>query len=119
MHIIKRNWRQLATVLFTCCMLVACDRSATTRTHILRATPPGTSIDAVVAYCMANDYLFTRSDDAGFLNQDTKRAVGVKMVKATVSEKKFFVTVTVVAFWGFDANGKLIDVWAWQTIDSL
>lgn len=62
-------------------------------------------------------------DNAGFLKQDLppNKTVGVKSIKINLGEYYHFPigTTSVVAFWGFDANGKLLEVWVWKTTDSI
>jgi hypothetical protein len=62
------------------------------------------------------------SETRGFLDQRVHPSpiVGEKSIRAHLGSYqglpwKVFVTV----FWGFDHQGKLIDVWVWKTYDTL
>jgi hypothetical protein len=87
----------------------------------LKSTPLGSDYQQVLSFCTSKRLKCHSSETSGYLNQDTNRTVGVQSVWGVVQESKaipFFQTTT-EAFWGFDANGKLIDVWIWKTNDSL
>jgi hypothetical protein len=92
-----------------------------TRWKLLQETPPGTTSDQVILHCARNNLKCSFSNSAGFLNQDNGQVIGVKSIRTKLSDGRIFpfVTTTVVAFWGFDKDGKLIDIWVWRTIDAL
>jgi hypothetical protein len=91
------------------------------RYMLLRAAPKGSSMEQVLALCQKRGFRCQRSDTAGFLNQDTGQAVGVRSVWATIKTGRSlmlpFVSST-AAYWGFDQEGRLLDVWVWRTIDA-
>lgn len=96
--------------------LAACSSAEAERAKILGRTPLGTGIELVLRFCEEQHLTCNRSDTAGFLNQDTGRAVGVRSVWAVVDAGRFR---DVSVFWGFDSEGKLLDVWAWSTFEGL
>ena len=44
--------------------------------------------------------------------------VGVTSIEAEVGRYWLPFCTTVTAFWGFDSEGRLIDVWVWKTPDA-
>jgi hypothetical protein len=100
--------------------LVACTNENKVQENLLEKTPIGTSLDQVMLYCKNSNLKCYHSDTAGYLNQSTGKVVGVKSIWAVLNEHKYIpLTITSVsAYWGFDKDGKLIDIWIWQTIDA-
>lgn len=93
------------------------------RRDLLADTPLGSSVDAV-SQKLKRRGLNPLISGKGFLRQPTGSAmsvVGVSSVRAELGNyRQFpFPIVTVTGFWGFDASGRLIDVWVWKTTDAL
>jgi hypothetical protein len=85
---------------------------------LLRTLPLGSSIDDVVRA------LRTRGVDVKVLptgvykqkNPAKPEVVGVSSIRMELGTA---LGTHVTAFWAFDDNGKLIDVWVWKTSDGL
>lgn len=91
------------------------------RDELLKATPKGSSIEQVLNFCRSNGLQCNHSDTAGYLDQDTGKEVGVRSVWANLHvEKKNALPIisTTSAYWGFDRDGKLLDIWVWHTSDA-
>ena len=94
------------------------------RDQLLKAKPLGTSIDEVDIWPRTEKRLnSTVSKTSGFLKQQQpgSSVVGKMSIKADLGVYKtwFFFTTSVVAFWGFDEKGQLIEVWVWKTTDAI
>lgn len=100
--------------------LVACSSEYQMRTQLLEKTPIGSSFDQVLEHCSKFNLKCFQSSTAGYLNQATGKVVGVRSIWAVVDEHKDapLKIVSIAAYWGFDSNGKLIDIWVWKTIDA-
>lgn len=91
------------------------------RDELLRVAPKGSSIEQVLNLCQTRGLQCQRSDTAGYLDQDTGKVVGVRSVWATLKTESSSVLPTVSttsAYWGFDKEGRLLDVWVWHTTDA-
>ena len=90
--------------------MVVCNSTYFTRWRLLKEMPVGTKFDQVLMYCARSNLKCFHSDTAGYMNQDTDKAVGVKSIWATLSDKNLapFVSTAVQANWGFDSNGGLV-----------
>ena len=63
------------------------------------------------------DYIST---NAGFYDQRTNppRQIGMQSIRGELGEyRAILLSASVSAFWGFDREGKLIDLWVWKTWD--
>jgi hypothetical protein len=91
------------------------------RKILLQNTPLGISMEQVVAYCQNKKIPYTISTKSGYLDQEHHIVVGSQSVRGQFGEYKesIFVTASVSAFWGFNEQGKLIEIWVWKTFDSL
>lgn len=100
--------------------LTACGNVAEIRAGLVKETPLGAEMSRVLAFCKREKMQCKRSDTAGFLNQDTGQIVGVKSVWGLVTERKSspLSTTSTEAYWGFDKDGHLLDVWVWRTTDA-
>jgi len=100
--------------------LAGCHSEEATREEILIQTPIGSSMEKVMEFCEMRKYNCKRSNSAGYLNQRTDAVVGVKSIWAGIDEKRIWlVTLTMSAHWGFDKDGRLLDIWIWRTIDAI
>jgi hypothetical protein len=93
---------------------------------LLEQAPPGSSMSDVRALIEKNRW---RADfvnvNQGFLDQRDYsgtggQVIGVKSYRASLGDYPgipFDTNVTV--FWAFNADGKLIDVWVWKTVNGL
>lgn len=91
------------------------------RDELLRATPKGSSIEQVLNFCRSRGLQCDRSDTAGYLDQDTRKVVGVRSVWTNLREERnsaLPIISTTSAYWGFDREGRLLDVWVWRTSDA-
>ena len=91
--------------------------------HLYLITPVGSSYVVAVSklggcYSQLQSY-----GNAGFFKQELPqcKTVGAKSIKVDLGEYYHFPIgmTSVVAFWGFDQNGKLLEVWVWKTTDSI
>ena len=100
--------------------LTGCVNESWIRKELLEKTPTGTSMNQVLELCSREKMTCKRSDSAGYLNQDTGKGVGVKSIWGIFLERKTtpLTIVTVEVFWGFDKDGKLLDIWVWKTVDA-
>lgn len=88
---------------------------------MLQETPIGTSFDDVKSFCDKAKLKCADSKTAGYLNQDTGQVVGVSSIWAVIEERKDMpmTTTSISAYWGFNKDKKLVDIWVWKTIDTL
>ncbi len=98
-------------------------------THIeaslLEMTPIGSSPETVLQVIKTKDWQ-TKGHNLqnGFYKQPPGRkaeTVGVTHIQASLGDYHRFPigTTNTSAFWGFDSDGRLIEVWIWKTTDSL
>jgi hypothetical protein len=94
------------------------------RASLLRSTPLGSNSREVRTFVegrgwLARDYI----GNAGFLKQEAgvpAVEVGVTSIQGDLGHYRSGLFQTyVTAFWGFDTNDHLIDVWVWKTTDGL
>lgn len=100
-------------------VVVGCGASGE-RDELLKATPKGSSIEQVLSLCSSRGLQCHRSDTAGYLDQDTGKVVGVRSVWATIKTERSTLPMvsTTSAYWGFDRDGHLLDIWVWRTTDA-
>jgi hypothetical protein len=110
----------LAVSLIVMTGFSSCGNVSKIRSQLLVDTPIGTKFGQVLEYCSKKKLTCAQSTKAGYLNQDTGAVVGVKSIWAVVSERKEapLTTTTMAAYWGFDKDDNLIDIWVWKTIDA-
>jgi hypothetical protein len=115
-----RNIAIAACSLMFCLAVVSCADTTDVRRELLKQTPIGSSMEQVADYCAKLNLRLNRSNTSGYLNQETGETVGKKSIWATIDERKTnpLMVVTVVAYWGFDENGKLLDIWVWKVTDA-
>jgi hypothetical protein len=99
------------------------DSPSTIEEKVLQITPYGSSIDKVNELCASYKLRCKISKDSGFWKQqdgETPKGVGSSHIRAFLGDEKTSSSMitSVSVFFGFDANGRLIDVWAWKTIDA-
>jgi hypothetical protein len=104
----------VAVTLLFVASVTGCTSATSHRLRLLESTPRGATFDAVLAYCQSKNLNCKQSRTAGFLNQDNGKVVGVKSIWSTIDQGWFR---TVEAYWGFDGEGKLLDVWVWATLE--
>ena len=110
-------------VLFALVMgaaLTACSNVGQIRKQLLEKTPIGSDMAKVLMFCALEKLKCNRSDTAGYLDQDTGKGVGVKSIWGVLTERKTtpLTITTVEVYWGFDNDGRLIDIWVWKTTDA-
>jgi hypothetical protein len=91
--------------------------------RLMQTTPIGSTYTSVKEALQGKYKKVEIRENIGFLRQELSnhRVVGVKSIEVHLGEYfKFpFGTTSVSAFWGFDADGKLLEIWVWKTTDSL
>jgi hypothetical protein len=93
------------------------------RASLLKETPLGSSSSDVRAF-VANQGWLDRSyagTNFGFYKQESgepAHEVGVSSICGQLGHYWLPFRTDVTAFWGFDTNGHLIDVWVWKTTDA-
>lgn len=99
---------------------MACNNENQIKKQLLEKTPVGSNMEQILAFCSQEKLKCNRSDTAGYLDQDSGEVVGVKSIWGVLKEQKATpLTITSVsAYWGFDKDGRLIDVWVWKTSDT-
>ncbi len=96
---------------------------ATIRARLLKEVPLGSTMSQVEQQIAKHGWELSQvTTDSGFYDQREKpgKVTGEKSIRASLGDYRgipFMVNVTV--FWGFDADGALIDIWVWKTEDSL
>ena len=111
----------LATLLVAGCALRRSESDI--RAELLERAPLGSSMSDVRSLIQERSWEVAYDDESrGFLDQRVRppQVVGTSSIRAELGNYqglpwRTFVTV----FWGFDAEGKLIDVWVWKTHDTL
>jgi hypothetical protein len=94
------------------------------RASILALTPLGSSSETVLALVQKEKWKSQGLDNrSGFLKQEhgkKSEVVGVAHIQAYLGHHWTFpfLRTDVTAYWGFDTQGRLIDVWIWKTIDA-
>jgi len=95
----------------------------TIRGHLERLTPLGTQYDVAVQTLEHHFSHVQKNETTGFLRQENgqQEVVGVKSIQVHLGEYRNVPigSTSVDAYWGFDKNGKLIEIWVWKTTDSL
>jgi len=94
------------------------------RASLLRSTPLGSTTQEVRTFVERQGWLDRNYiGDAGFLKQGTRApavVVGATSIRGELGHYQSMPFQTyVTAFWGFDTNDHLIDVWVWKTVDGL
>ncbi len=87
---------------------------------LARATPLGSTKEAVKKSIESKGW-HPQINATGFVKQESGRSaevVGVTSFEVPLGEYGFRVRTSLVAFWGFDANGRLIEIWVWKTNDA-
>jgi hypothetical protein len=115
------RWGLTAAAVLTLVIWAAGSCISCQRYMLLRAAPKGSSMEQVLALCQKRGFQCHRSDTAGYLNQDTDQVVGVRSVWGRIKMVRPLVLPIVSsteANWGFDQEGRLLDVWVWRTIDA-
>lgn len=86
-------------------------------------TPLGTQYNVAVKLLEQNFTEIQQSRNAGFLKQEgvTQEVVGVKSIEIPLGHYGNFPfgSTWVSAYWGFDENGRLLEIWVWKTEDSI
>jgi len=120
----------VAFTILTCLMLEGCStqrsirQSQETITGDLKAiTPLGTQYEVAVEKLEARFKNVSKYEEHGFLRQDGSppHLVGARSIEVHLGDYHNFPMglTSVNAFWGFDSDGRLIDVWLWKTTDAL
>jgi hypothetical protein len=118
----------IAICLFICsCSSISSMRSeASIRSSLFRQTPLGSSYDDVSLFLKKKQWLDEsyEGEHSGFDKQDVRPpvTVGTSSLCGQLGSYRmfpYFFETDVTAFWGFDANKRLIDIWVWKTTDGL
>ena len=91
------------------------------RHELLQQTPIGTSLNDVEKNLKSKGLSPRVSLNTGFSKREkgSTKVVGSQFIRASLGEYRsslFFIT-SVSVYWGFDENGKLIEIWVWKTQD--
>ena len=94
------------------------------RASLLRSTPLGSTSQEVRTFVEGRGWLDRNyTGNGGFLKQEAgvpAVGVGVTSIRGELGHYRSGPFQTyVTAFWGFDTNGHLIEVWVWKTTDGL
>ncbi|HVU18571.1 MAG TPA: hypothetical protein VHD32_16835 [Candidatus Didemnitutus sp.] len=87
---------------------------------LLRLAPRGSSVEEVLRAIEAKGWKHDFIHETGFLKQEGSKpmeVVGKKSIHAHLGEYGLILKTSVDAFWGFDGEGKLLEVWVWKTTD--
>jgi hypothetical protein len=99
----------------------------TIESKLYKITPLGTSYE-VATNKLAKRFSAIQFDDQnGFEFQgwpEPPRLVGIKSIEVDFGDYSLIplfpiVTTSVTAYWGFDHNGKLIEIWVWKCSNSI
>jgi hypothetical protein len=90
------------------------------RESLLREKPIGTAIAEIESWLTAEKKLSAKKGMTGYFT-DKGQVVGVRSVSVLLGEYRSYgiLPTSVEAFWGFDANGALVDLWVRKSVDSL
>lgn len=90
------------------------------RARLLDLAPLGSSFETVEAVIQSESWSYSVDKNRGFFDQRSHpaRIVGTTHIEANLGNYvdvplPFITNITV--FWGFDAQGQLIDIWVWRT----
>lgn len=113
-----------ASVILTRAALDPLRRSESTiEAKLLREAPLGSSTEQVGAMIRRHGWKLSYPlANTGFYDQRAPRPreVGAKHFRASLGDYQGIpFKANVTAFWGFDENDKLIDLWVWKTWDGL
>ena len=96
-------------------------RESFIETSLLKMAPLGSSSDEVQRALERKGFHPTLIP-TGFYKQKVPakpEVVGTTSIRVELGEYRSPFVTSVSAFWGFDKEGKLIDVWVWKTVDAL
>ena len=102
-------------------LMTSCADESTERARIVEATPIGVSFAKVLSFCKSKYVRCSSSETAGYLNQNTNKSVGVQSIWSVTDQHKYlvFFQETTSVYWGFDKDGKLIDIWVNKVTDAI
>ncbi len=112
----------LVCVSIVICSSLRRSEAAITR-KLERLTPLGTQY-AIAAHELESHFgRIQKNKTTGFLRQEGPRqeVVGAMSIEIHLDDYYHFPigTTLVDALWGFDKEGKLLEIWVWKTTDSL
>ena len=92
------------------------------RERLLKAAPLGSSLVEVEAVVKSGGWPYVVEREQGFYDQRLRPAqiVGSQHLRASLGDYiniPIPLPTNVTVFWGFDADGRLIDLWVWKTTD--
>ena len=101
--------------------------SESIRKSLLQLTPDGTRMDDVIMvinnhekwklrYVCYNESRHIRAIGVSFENKDI---AGRQSIEAYLGYYSTILDTAVYAFWDFDSNGKLVDIYVWKDKDTL
>ena len=89
------------------------------RAAILRSTPIGSTSSTVRLIVEQKGWLVSSyAGNTGFLKQEAgepSQIIGTTSIRGNLGD---WGPMNVSAYWGFDSNGHLKDVWVWRTFDT-
>lgn len=89
------------------------------RRELLNITPVGSTFETVLAVCGKRHWRCSQSTTVGYLNQDNGVVVGSRSIWTAIRDANvlFVLSSDTEINWGFDSNGKLLDIWTRHSID--
>jgi hypothetical protein len=88
------------------------------RERLLKETPLNSSRQLVLDFCASKRLKCEIDDGRGFYRSGEKTPVGVKSIQVHLDDYlSKDLNVSIDGFWGFDIDGKLVDIWVWDTYD--
>jgi len=117
---IPRRFLAVVLLMTIGATMSGCGEEIRVQKEMLEKTPIGTTFDQVLSFCKSNELKCRQSNDAGYLNQKTGEVVGVRSIWAVLSERRDApLSITSISvYWGFDKEGRLLDIWVWKTVDA-
>jgi hypothetical protein len=120
----------IIAILFFCAALftlVACNSLRRSKDviekQLQKITPLGTQYNVAVKLLEQHFSEIQQNTNTGFLKQEgpTQEVIGVKSIEVPLgSYRNFpFGSTWVRAYWGFDENGRLLEIWVWKDEDSI
>jgi len=91
------------------------------RQDLLELTPIGSSLADVESKLKRRHIGYEKYLNHGFIRGTDRQLIGVKYLSAQLAGyRSGLLTSTVVtAFWGFDAEDRLIEIWVQKNVDSV
>jgi hypothetical protein len=118
------GWMSLVTLMTGCSRGISLHaRKEAIQAELQKLMPLGTSYETAASELSRRFGRVQRNENTGFLLQEGPRTevVGVRSLEVRLGEYRHLPlgSTVVQAFFGFDKDGKLIQIWVWKTTDAL